>query len=63
MLGQVVVDELGKGERPRDSVLPQLLERSLQRRPRVLLAREPSALNPFRTAPTDPQRLVAGTTP
>jgi len=69
VLGQVLVDELGKGERPRDSVLPpQLLKRSHQRRPRVLLARKATALNAFRTAPTDPvpvrpQHLGAGTTP
>jgi hypothetical protein len=51
VLSQVLVDELGKGERPGDSALPpQLLKRSRQRRPRVLLARKATSLNAFRTA-------------
>jgi hypothetical protein len=55
VLGQVLLDELGKGERPREPLLaPPFLERPLQRSPRVLLTRKATMLHPLPASSPDP---------
>jgi hypothetical protein len=67
MLGEVLVDELSEGGPPCHAALaPELLQRSPQRRPRVLLTPEPAALHALRVAsarsvPVRPQRRPVST--
>ena len=53
VLGQVLVDELGEGERPREPLrAPPFLERPLQRSPRVLLTSKATMLHPLPVSTT-----------
>jgi hypothetical protein len=55
MLGEILIDELGERDRPPDPALAtQPLERPLQRRPRIPLAREATPLHPLPIPSTDP---------
>jgi hypothetical protein len=47
VLREVLVDELGERRPPYSVLAPELLKRSIERRPRVNLASEASALNAY----------------
>jgi hypothetical protein len=53
VLSEVLVDELGEGRPPRHPALaPETLQHALERRPRVLLGPEATALHALRVAPS-----------
>jgi hypothetical protein len=54
MLREVLIDKLGERGHSADPVpAPKLLQRSLKRRPRVLLAGEATSLHPLTAATAD----------